>query len=60
MSPFVSGSGFSIKRARNCSVEIVKLRSCDDLEQLNVEAGTRVKVGTSDPVGRVSNPLSHG
>ena len=39
MSPLFSRTGFSIKRARNCCVEIIRLRKCGDLVQLKVEAG---------------------
>ncbi len=39
MSPLVSCTGFSIKRARNCWDEIIRLDKCGNLEKLKVEAG---------------------
>lgn len=38
MSSLVSRTGFSIKHARNCWDEIIRLDKCGSLEQLKVEA----------------------
>ncbi len=39
MSPLRSRTGFSMRCARHCRVEIIKLDKCGDSEQLNIEAG---------------------